>query len=41
MGFFCCLKTSNGDVGVMGCGAVEATCLGFVCFVVINPRVLS
>ena len=28
-------------VGVMGIGAVEATGLGFVCFVVINPRVLS
>ena len=27
--------------GVMGCGAVEATGLGFACFVVINPRVLS
>ena len=27
--------------GVMGCGAAEATGLGFVCFVVINPRVLS
>ena len=25
----------------MGCGAAEATGLGFVCFVVINPRVLS
>ena len=24
----------------MGCGAAEATVLGFVCFVVINPRVL-
>ena len=24
----------------MGCGAAEATGLGFVCFVVINPRVL-
>ena len=28
-------------VGVMGCGAAEATGLGFVCFVVINPPVLS
>ena len=28
-------------VGVMGCGAAEATGLGFVCFVVINPRVVS
>ena len=27
--------------GVMGCGAAEATDLGFVCFVVINPCVLS
>ena len=27
--------------GVMGCGAAEATGLGFICFVVINPRVLS
>ena len=27
--------------GVMGCGAAEAIGLGFVCFVVINPRVLS
>ena len=27
--------------GVMGCGAVEATDLGFVCFVVINLCVLS
>ena len=26
---------------VMGCGAAEATGLGFVCFVVINPCVLS
>ena len=26
---------------VMGCGAIEATGLGFVCFVAINPRVLS
>ena len=26
---------------VMGCGTAEATGLGFVCFVVINPRVLS
>ena len=26
---------------VMGCGAAEATGLCFVCFVVINPRVLS
>ena len=25
----------------MGCGAAEATVLGFVCFVVINPCVLS
>ena len=25
----------------IGCGAAEATGLGFVCFVVINPRVLS
>ena len=25
----------------MGCGAAESTCLGFVCFVVINPRLLS
>ena len=25
----------------MGCGAAEATGLGFVCFAVINPRVLS
>ena len=25
----------------MGCGAAEATGLGFVCFVVINPGVLS
>ena len=25
----------------MGCGAAEATGLGFVCFVVISPRVLS
>ena len=25
----------------MGCGAAEATGLGFVCFVVINPLVLS
>ena len=25
----------------MECGAAEATGLGFVCFVVINPRVLS
>ena len=25
----------------MGFGAVEATGLGFVCFVVVNPRVLS
>ena len=25
----------------MGCGAAEATGLGFVCFVVINPCVLS
>ena len=24
----------------MGCGAVEATCVGFVCFVVPNPCVL-
>ena len=23
--------------GVMGCGAAEATGLGFICFVVINP----
>ena len=29
------------NVGVMGCGAAEATGLGFVCFVVINPCVLS
>ena len=27
--------------GVMGCGAAEATGLGFVCFAAINPRVLS
>ena len=27
--------------GVIGCGAAEATGLGFVCFVVFNPRVLS
>ena len=27
--------------GVMGCGTAEATGLGFVCFVVNNPRVLS
>ena len=27
--------------GVMGCGAAEATGLGFVCFVVLNLRVLS
>ena len=27
--------------GVMGCGAAKATGLGFVCFVVIIPRVLS
>ena len=27
--------------GVMGCGAAEATDLGFFCFVVMNPRVLS
>ena len=27
--------------GVMGCGAAEVTGLGFVCFVVLNPRVLS
>ena len=27
--------------GVMGCGAAEATGLSSVCFVVINPRVLS
>ena len=26
---------------VMGCGAAEATGLGFVCILVINPRVLS
>ena len=26
---------------VMGCGTAEATGLGFVCFVVINPRVVS
>ena len=25
----------------MGCGAAQSTGLGFVCFVVINPRVLS
>ena len=28
------------DARVMGFGAAEATGLGFVCFVVINPRVL-
>ena len=28
-------------VGVMGCGAAEATGLGFVCFIVLNPRILS
>ena len=27
--------------GVMGCGAAEATDLGFVCFFFVNPRVLS
>ena len=27
--------------GVMGCSAAEATGLGFVCFVVINPLMLS
>ena len=27
--------------GVMGCGFKEATGLGFVCFVIINPCVLS
>ena len=27
--------------GVMGCGAAEATGPGFVCFVVLNPHVLS
>ena len=26
---------------LMGCGATEATGLGFVCFVVINPHVLT
>ena len=25
----------------MGCGAAEATGLGFVCFAIVNPRVLS
>ena len=29
-----------GDI-LMGCGAAEATGLGFVCFIVINPCVLS
>ena len=29
------------EAGVMGCGAAEATGLGFVCFIVINPCVLS
>ena len=28
-------------LGVIGCGAAEATGLGFVCVVVLNPRVLS
>ena len=28
-------------ISMMGCGAAEATGLGFVCFVVINPPVLS
>ena len=27
--------------GVMGCGAAEGTGLGFICFVVLNPGVLS
>ena len=50
--FFFCFKhfhsflfffffSSPFSAGVMGCGATEATCLGFVCFVFINPRVLS
>mgnify|MGYP003571725524 CR=1 FL=1 len=26
---------------VMGCGDADATCLGFICFVVVNPYVLS
>ena len=29
------------EAGIMGYGAAEVTGLGFVCFVVINPRVLS
>ena len=28
-------------VGVMECGAEEVTGLGFICFVFVNPRVLS
>ena len=35
------LHSSYVYAGVMGCGAAEATGLGFVCFAVINPRVLS
>ena len=39
----CCimLPPPPPPAGVMGCGAAEATGLGFVCFVVLNPRVLS
>ena len=36
-----CVGGGGGLYGVIGCGAAEATDLGFSCFVVINPRVLS
>ena len=39
-GFFCFINFPIFP-GVMGCSAAEATGLGFVCFVVINPRVFS
>ena len=35
------INISVSHAGVMGCGGAEAIGLGFVCFVVINPRVLS
>ena len=33
------IRFYNLFVGVMGCGAAEATDLGFVYFIIINPRV--